>query len=345
MMLDKFTRWLISFMGAMILALSASSAYASYDRIILKNSTKYKIKAVAKYPGCSSDTWYQKAGKEVKNGIRGTVGRPKDGRGFCLVSVLRIYGLPGGTITWKPASATADVHFYVFKKSNGKYEVTSARNLSEKRASKKTRKMSPGFRITNDSNWPLLVSLNQVGCLYYHTLKPGEVKVWNTGAVWFSINASLRLSGKKLSDLEVAKDCVLPVAMVVGAAYSAAMAAADPASGASALSMFLAVPKAVGVSNLKRIGINAAKAVYTSLDNGLPENVTVASVHGAYAGPPWPGRCTHMPEYKITGGLAGGNGDKEFQKIATSNGDTKSLVKHLTNKSTPLKITKIKNGC
>ena len=39
------------------------------------------------------------------------------------------------------------------------------------------------------------------------------------------------------------------------------------------------------------------------------------------------------------------HGDKEFQKIATSNGDTKSLVKHLTNKSTPLKITKIKNGC
>ena len=65
-MLDKFTRWLISFMGAMILALSASSAYASYDRIILKNSTKYKIKAVAKYPGCSSDTWYQKAGKKSK---------------------------------------------------------------------------------------------------------------------------------------------------------------------------------------------------------------------------------------------------------------------------------------
>ena len=129
-MLDKFTGWLISFMGAMILALSASSAYASYDRIILKNSTKYKIKAVAKYPGCESDTWYQKAGKEVKNGIRGTVGRPKDGRGFCLVSVLRIYGLPGGTITWKPASATADVHFYVFKKSDGKYKVTSARNLS-----------------------------------------------------------------------------------------------------------------------------------------------------------------------------------------------------------------------
>ena len=342
--MDKFTGWLISFTGAMILALFASSACA-YDRIILKNSTKYKIKAVAKYPGCESDTWYQKAGKEVKNGIRGTVGRPKDGRGLCLVSVLRIYGLPGGTITWKPASATADVHFYVYKKSDGKYEVTSARNLSNIRKSKRTRKMSPGFRITNNSNWPLLVSLNQVGCLYYDTLQPGKTKVWNTGAVWFSINASLRLSGEKLSALEVAKDCVLPVAMVVGAAYSAAMAAAAPESGASALAMFLAVPKAVGVSNLKRFGKNAAKAVYTSLDDGLPENITVASVHGAYAGPPWPGRCTHMPEYKITGGLAGGKGDKEFQKIATSNGDTKSLVKHLTKKSTPLKITKIKNGC
>ena len=117
MMLNKFSRWLIAYTGAMILALFASSAYASYDRIILKNSTKHKIKAVATYPGCSGDTWYQGAGKEVKNGIRGTVGRPKSGRGFCLVSVLRIYGLPGGTITWKPASATADVHFYVFKKS------------------------------------------------------------------------------------------------------------------------------------------------------------------------------------------------------------------------------------
>lgn len=50
---------------------------------------------------------------------------------------------------------------------------------------------SPGFQIQNKTDYPVLVTLEQVGCLYYGIVPPGQVFQRNTGAVWFTIKASI----------------------------------------------------------------------------------------------------------------------------------------------------------
>jgi hypothetical protein len=72
---------------------------------------------------------------------------------------------------------------------------------------------SPGFEIYNGTIWPLQIALKQVGPLYYGIVQPGQYFRRDTGAVWFTINASIALDGKEhISDW----DCVWPVAAIVG---------------------------------------------------------------------------------------------------------------------------------
>ena len=51
--------------------------------------------------------------------------------------------------------------------------------------------ISPGFQIQNKTDYPVLVTLEQVGCLYYGIVQPGQIFQRNTGAVWFTIKASM----------------------------------------------------------------------------------------------------------------------------------------------------------
>jgi hypothetical protein len=51
--------------------------------------------------------------------------------------------------------------------------------------------VSPGFQIQNMTDYPVLVTLEQVGCLYYGIVQPGQVFERNTGAVWFTIKAAM----------------------------------------------------------------------------------------------------------------------------------------------------------
>lgn len=51
--------------------------------------------------------------------------------------------------------------------------------------------VSPGFQIQNKTDYPVLVTLEQVGCLYYGIVQPGQVFQRDTGAVWFTIKASM----------------------------------------------------------------------------------------------------------------------------------------------------------
>jgi hypothetical protein len=51
--------------------------------------------------------------------------------------------------------------------------------------------VSPGFQIQNKTDYPVLVTLEQIGCLYYGIVQPGQVFQRNTGAVWFTIKASM----------------------------------------------------------------------------------------------------------------------------------------------------------
>jgi len=55
------------------------------------------------------------------------------------------------------------------------------------------------------------------------------------------------------------------------------------------------------------------------------------SLKGQYAGPPYPFRCTHKPEYKITGGWGAPTKNEKGEPVIPP--------------GTPLQIEKIANGC
>jgi len=191
--------------------------------------------------------------------------------------------------------------------------------------------ISPGFIIKNETIWPLQISLNQVGPLYFGVIQPGEYFVRDTGAVWFTIKAAVFLDERnRITDW----DAVLPVALIVGsvilaavtagaAAYAGgpALAAAGAAgvSGVAGLSSAGALATATAASTLVGAGFSAGAslviggAVVGGAGTALSATATAAlkdifktenvsdSVVGAYAGPPWPFRTTVTP-WRVTGG-------------------------------------------
>ena len=191
--------------------------------------------------------------------------------------------------------------------------------------------ITPGFIIKNETIWPLQISLNQVGPLYFGVIQPGEYFVRDTGAVWFTIKAAIFLDEKdRITDW----DAVMPVALIVwsvilaavtagAAAYAGgpALAAAGAAgvSGVTGLSSAGALATATAASTLVGAGFSAGAAlvvggaVVGGAGSALSATATAAlkdifknenvsdSIVGAYAGPPWPFRTTVTP-WRVTGG-------------------------------------------
>jgi hypothetical protein len=163
---------------------------------------------------------------------------------------------------------------------------------------------SPGFYITNKTKWPISIALSQVGCLYYGTIKPGEVFRRNTGAVWFTISANIQPDGK---EPRTDWDCVAPVAAVVGTVL---LAAATAGGG-----VFLSVPAYAGAlvpiatstavtasgAALAAGTVAATKALAITVGTVIASNGS-SNLVGQYAGPSWPFRCDQMPTYEIVGG-------------------------------------------
>jgi hypothetical protein len=100
----------------------------------------------------------------------------------------------------------------------------------------------PGFEIKNCTQWPLTISLEQLGPLYYGLCQPGEIFKRDTGAVWFTIKAVVSPDNKSHID---DWDCVIPVAAVVGAAVVAALTA-----GAGSYLALTAVADAAGIAEV-----------------------------------------------------------------------------------------------
>jgi hypothetical protein len=84
-------------------------------------------------------------------------------------------------------------------------------------------KLSPGFQIQNRTDHAVLVTLEQVGCLYYGIVKPGETFFRNTGAVWFTVKAVIAPDLKPPTDLSCALNPALMVASVGVAAATGGM--------------------------------------------------------------------------------------------------------------------------
>ena len=186
--------------------------------------------------------------------------------------------------------------------------------------------LTPGFIIKNETIWPLQISLNQVGPLYYDVIQPGQSFVRDTGAVWFTVKAAVFLDEKdRITDW----DAILPVAIIVGtviiaavtagaAAYAGgpALAAAGAAgvSGVTGLSSASALATATAASALVGAGFSASASLViggavvgggigaalsatatSALKDVFKKDNIAASSAGCYAGPPWPFRRELTP--------------------------------------------------
>jgi hypothetical protein len=108
----------------------------------------------------------------------------------------------------------------------------------------------PGFIIKNETQWPLTISLDQVGPLYYGLTKPGEEFVRSTGAVWFTISARVSLDEKcSIGPWDVA----IPIVATTGGILLAAVT-----GGASA---FLSVTSSIGASALVSGGLISMSSI------------------------------------------------------------------------------------
>jgi hypothetical protein len=108
--------------------------------------------------------------------------------------------------------------------------------------------VSPGFQFVNKTDWPVQVRISQVGCLYHGVVPPGGTMMRDTGAVWFSLDASWALDGKDTTN--VLKDCVAPVGFtVLGVIVAAATGGTGGAGVAGAITAATASAATAGVAS------------------------------------------------------------------------------------------------
>jgi hypothetical protein len=300
--------------------LAALSAHA-YDSATVENRTTYPVTINVEYAACKGDWFDVPAGTVVKDGITPGKAAATSKRGGCLIRTVKAIFKGDGAgkaVTTYTSSGTSYSRFIV-QGADDNYRVWSLQELTAENAMTREGK-SPGFYIVNKTKWPVAVALEQVGCLYYGTLKPGEVFNRNTGAVWFTIKANIQADGK-----EPRKDwdCVKPVAAVVGAILiSAATAgaaswAALPAAGAAGAALSpIATSSAVIVAGAATKGALTATGswlVKTTAGElgGKLDSTSAASLKGQYAGPDWPFRCNAKPSYEIVGGWGPTGLDKD----------------------------------
>lgn len=92
--------------------------------------------------------------------------------------------------------------------------------------------MGGSISVKNETELPLLISLEQVTPLYWEVVQPGGTFYRKTGAVHFTIKAKVSFE----DTINVVKDCVLPIAAVSALAVTAlglALVAAPALIGAS----------------------------------------------------------------------------------------------------------------
>jgi hypothetical protein len=85
--------------------------------------------------------------------------------------------------------------------------------------------LAPGFQIQNRTDHDVLVTLEQVGCLYYEVVKPGKIFRRNTGAVWFTVKAVIAPDLSPPNAFSCALNPALMIATVAAAGVSGGTAA------------------------------------------------------------------------------------------------------------------------
>jgi virginiamycin B lyase len=202
--------------------------------------------------------------------------------------------------------------------------------------------LGPGFEIKNCTQWPLTISLDQTGPLYYGLVQPGETFVRDTGAVWFTIKAIV--SPDNVSHIND-WDCIMPVAGVVGAVLFAAITGGYGAFAAVGASVGASALAAGGAVSLSAIVIEGAvgAAGSTMLTAGMAVKLLGdvfaknggASRWGMYAGPPWPFREDRKQLSVVGGPVASATSDG---KLKLSEGTPLQIVDHFQEMPRPKPI-------
>ena len=312
--------------------------------------TKHKAHANAVYASflCpTDDNWNVSAGIQKGSKFEVATSSPRRYRGACDIKHIRITGLPNGATAYHSGGG-GDFNFYLIQEGSS-YRLLSASEKDDRDNKAKNAEMSPGFKVTNNTNYPLFVSLNLGACLYYETVMPGKTFDRTTGAVWFDIKATMQINRQKPSKEEYFKLCEQPIEDVLGAAVIAF-------SGAYAEEFFetwWSDSRAFVSENAEDKAIFAAIAAVTVTLRNLPDlgNYLGTGLTMVYAGPPWPVRCAHKPAFRVTGGLAGGKHDKGWMAIVNQKpkagvSKEKELSAYALKHLQPLKIEKVPgSGC
>jgi len=158
----------LAFITLLIGLFGTLPAYA-YPNVTIKNNTEYTVKGKVKYMACSTDEYSVKPGKKWQGPNRGAClltyisgtlsGTPKALQGTGKTS----YGEKLKVISYD-STGTGYAQFQI-NAFGDRYRIFS---LAESEKVKNTNpRKSPGFRMVNETPWPIAVSFDQVGCLYY----------------------------------------------------------------------------------------------------------------------------------------------------------------------------------
>lgn len=284
-----------------------SVASADYPLAHIQNNTEYAVSGTVEYASalCRND------GYSVAPGGSWTA----RSRGVCLITGITgsISGRAryGESLEVVPYDSTGTSYSkFQINAHGGQYRIFS--DEEHARVSNRKQGRSPGFYFVNKTDWPVLYSLDQAGCLYHDVIAArwnGQdgVRRVDTGAVWFTLRVAIQPDGvNPQSDW----DCVEPVAEIVGDVLFAAMSGgASGAAAAAAKAGAKYVTKQVAKAAIKRAAKKALKASIKSVRKTIKERVGeylkdagTVTMGGQYAGYEWPFQCGRMPEYHITGG-------------------------------------------
>jgi hypothetical protein len=332
-------------------ALLFSITSAAYPNVSIHNDTEYKASATVTYQGCPSDYIDFEPGQTVTVKSRGFLG-------WCLV--LDIYGSLHGSpvsldaekkegLAKQLSKKASDIKSYApegrkelfsyvsdgtgyskffIKAFGGGYKILS--EAEDTALKDKGTHKSPGFRFENNTIWPVAFSLDQVGCLHHAVIPAATVEngklvpgVFNqdTGAVWFTLRASIKPDGADHGEWECAQpivDLVVQAALTVATAGSVTglvgasnLAKVAATSGFKAANIAYQAGKAVSgaqwaLSIAKTVSVNTGKLIAANLgedyQNSLGFPNTDVVLYGQYAGYSAPFQCDAMPIYEITGG-------------------------------------------
>jgi len=311
----------------LIISFYTSESSADYPNAQIKNNTEYTVSGTVRYVSelCRDDSYSVGPGQTWKGSRRGVclIGKIE---GRIMLANQKGYNLATGRFDmplpfnpkYQPVSLRntnkstygerTDVSDYLSNPatSYSKFQINAFgdryRIFSDAewaKASNTGQGKSPGFRFINKTAWPVAVSFDQVGCLYYGIVpakfngKPGEFRR-DTGAVWFTIQAHIQPDG---INPQTDWDCIKPVAELVGEVALAGMTGGGSVAASGARIAAKAAVKAAVKKGLKSV----AKFGANELGEYLTDSSSIKMV-GQYAGYAWPVQCDQMPEYHITGG-------------------------------------------